>query len=90
MSIIKGDKWHRNRCKTFLEARDFLIQHRTDYSTAYQAFTGPQVTQFNWALDYFDVMAAGNEQPALWVVDESGADTKLSLKRCHDGSTVAT
>jgi hypothetical protein len=23
---------------------------------------------FNWALEYFDAMAAGNERPALWVL----------------------
>ena len=72
--------------KTFLEARDFLIQHRTDYPTAYQGFHWPQLTHFNWALDYFDVMAAGNDQPALWVVDESGAETKLSFAQMSERS----
>ena len=72
--------------KTFLEARDFLIQHRTDYSAAYQGFHWPQLTHFNWALDYFDCMAAGNDQPALWVVDESGAETKLSFAQMSERS----
>jgi acetyl-CoA synthetase len=72
--------------KTFLEARDFLIHHRTDYPAAYQGFHWPQLTHFNWALDYFDCMAAGNDQPALWVVDESGAETKLSFAQMSERS----
>jgi acetyl-CoA synthetase len=72
--------------KSFLEARDFLLRHRTDYAAAYQGFHWPQLTHFNWALDYFDCMAAGNDQPALWVVDESGAETKLSFAQMSERS----
>lgn len=72
--------------KTFLEARDFLIRNRTDYPAAYQGFHWPRLTHFNWALDYFDHMAAGNDQPALWVVDESGAETKLSFAQMSERS----
>ncbi|HSM89766.1 MAG TPA: AMP-binding protein, partial [Desulfobacterales bacterium] len=67
--------------KAFLEARDFLVKHRTDYATAYRDFAWPKLTHFNWALDYFDVMAAGNEHPALWVVDEDGSETRLSFSQ---------
>src|SRR5262249_47894227 len=35
--------------------------------------------RFNWALDYFDVIARGNAQPALWLVDEDAGETKLSF-----------
>ena len=62
----------------FLSARDFLLQHRTDYSFAYQNFRWPQLTHFNWALDYFDGIARGNQKTALWIVDESGSEVKLS------------
>jgi acetyl-CoA synthetase len=65
--------------QSFLKARDFLIAHRTDYKTAYRDFRWPQLKTFNWALDYFDVMAKGNDQPALWLVDEHDTDTKLSF-----------
>ncbi len=61
----------------FLRARDFLLEHRTDYATAYRDFAWPQLTEFNWALDHFDRMAAGNDQPALWIVEESGEQQKL-------------
>ena len=63
----------------FLAARDFLIEHRTDYETAYREFTWPQLEHFNWALDHFDVMAQGNDRPALWIVSETGEETKISF-----------
>jgi acetyl-CoA synthetase len=63
----------------FLAARDFLLRHRADYETAYRDFRWPQMEQFNWALDYFDVMARDNHATALWIVEESGAETKISF-----------
>jgi acetyl-CoA synthetase len=63
----------------FLQARDFLIRHRMDYEFACRNFQWPALDEFNWALDYFDVMAAGNTKPALWVVDESGLEFRLSF-----------
>ncbi len=65
--------------KAFLDAREFLFKHRTDYETAYREFRWPQLDQFNWALDYFDTYAQGNNKPALWIVDESGTEDKLSF-----------
>ena len=35
--------------------------------------------EFNWALDYFDRIAAGNTRPALQVLNENGAETILSF-----------
>jgi acetyl-CoA synthetase len=63
---------------SFLEARDFLLAHRTDYEKARAGFRWPKLDQFNWALDYFDAMAKGNDRPALWVVDDAG-EVKLSF-----------
>lgn len=65
--------------QTFLEARDFLIAHRLDYETAYRGFRWPSSDTFNWALDYFDVMARGNDRPALRIVNEKGAEEALSF-----------
>jgi len=62
-----------------LQARDFLLAHRTDYATAYAGFRWPQLAEFNWALDYFDVMARGNDAPALWIVEEDGREARLSF-----------
>ncbi len=64
--------------RSFLEARDLLLKHRTDYDAARREFRWPVMDQFNWALDYFDEMAKGNDRPALWVIDEQG-ETKLTF-----------
>src|SRR5665213_3251934 len=63
----------------FLAARDFLIECREDYERAYRDFRWPVLDRFNCALDYFDVMAAGNQRPALWIVNEGGSEHKLSF-----------
>ncbi|BAL23188.1 AMP-binding protein [Azoarcus sp. KH32C] len=63
----------------FLKARDFLLANRTDYAAAYAGFQWPQLSEFNWALDYFDSMARGNDKPALWIVEEDGRESKLSF-----------
>jgi acetyl-CoA synthetase len=66
--------------RSFVEARDFLLAHRTDYETARRDFRWPKLDRFNWALDYFDgVLAKGNDRPALWVVDEGKGETKVSF-----------
>lgn len=63
----------------FLQARDFLLQHRLDYETAYRDYRAPQLDAFNWGLDYFDQMAKNNPAPALWVVEEDGSEQKISF-----------
>jgi acetyl-CoA synthetase len=70
----------------FLQARDFLLRHRADYEYAYRNFRWPELREFNWALDYFDAMAVGNDTTALWVVDESGAETKRTFAEMSDRS----
>ncbi|MEU6372058.1 AMP-binding protein [Streptomyces sp. NPDC046909] len=63
----------------FRGARDFLLQHREDYATAYDGFVWPRPDRFNWALDWFDVIADGNAATALHIVEEDGRETKLSF-----------
>src|SRR5487761_2138487 len=65
--------------RPFVEARDFLFKHRTDYLVATRDFRWPVLKEFNWALDYFDAMAKGNDQPALWLVGEDGSEHKRSF-----------
>jgi acetyl-CoA synthetase len=60
--------------ETFRAARDFLLTHREDYATAYEKFQWPRLDEFNWALDWFDVIARDNHRPALWVVDAEGGE----------------
>ena len=57
---------------TFLASRDFILEHRTDYGEAVRRFRWPVLTEFNWALDYFDRIAAANQRPALHIVEEDG------------------
>jgi acetyl-CoA synthetase len=62
--------------QAFKAARDFLLAHRSDYTTAYRDFCWPRIDQFNWALDWFDgELARGDtaHQPALIIVGEGAA-----------------
>ena len=70
----------------FRRARDFLLEHRTDYATAYEGFVWPRPDHFNWALDWFDVIAEGNERIALHIVEEDGAETRLSFAELSERS----
>jgi acetyl-CoA synthetase len=63
----------------FRQARDFLLAHRDDYDTAYRDFRWPTLERFNYATDWFDVLAG--EQPtetALWLVEQDGSERRLS------------
>ncbi|WP_233867430.1 AMP-binding protein [Paraburkholderia adhaesiva] len=74
--------------QAFLDARDLLLRHRTDYARAYNEFAWPKLDTFNWALDYFDVMARGNDNPALWIVDDpAGGGTRLSFAQMSERSS---
>ncbi len=54
--------------EAFARARDVLLRHRTDLAAASAEFRWPALGRFNWALDHFDRIAAGNEQPALRIL----------------------
>ena len=76
---MNGKEW-------FVQARDFLLKHRSDYETAYRGFNWPRPQKFNWALDYFDPLAEGNDSLALWIVDESGLEEKRSFAELKEAS----
>ena len=63
----------------FLASRDFILKHRTDYETVVRGFGWPAQEHFNWALDYFDAVAAANARPALHIVEEDGTETIRSF-----------
>ncbi len=75
-----------NNAAPFIAARDFLLSHREDYAPAYSEFRWPKLDRFNWALDYFDVMARDNANPALWLVDDDGGEIKLSFAALSERS----
>ena len=59
-----------------LKARDFLLAHRTDYVTAHRDFHWPELTNFNWAIDWFDAVLAKEprkNQAALQIVGDGAA-----------------
>ena len=73
----------------FFAARDFLVAHRDDYEKAYRDFAWPRLERFNWALDVFDAIARGNEQPALIVADEEGGVERISFDEMRSRSDRA-
>jgi acetyl-CoA synthetase len=54
-------------------ARDFLLLHRDDYATARREFRWPELDRFNFALDWFDVIARDRDREALRVVHQDGS-----------------
>ncbi|MGK5552975.1 AMP-binding protein [Actinomadura kijaniata] len=63
----------------FRAARDFLLEHREDYAGAREKFRWPELDAFNWAIDWFDRIAEGNDRPALWIVEEDGSEARYSF-----------
>jgi acetyl-CoA synthetase len=66
----------------FRAARAFLLAWREDYETAYRDFRWPVLTEFNWALDWFDALAHDqtfSSQTALWIARTDGSDTRLTF-----------
>ncbi|MFF4172544.1 AMP-binding protein [Streptomyces sp. NPDC001744] len=63
----------------FRAARDFLLAHREDYDTAREGFAWPRPERFNWALEWFDVVAEGNDRTALHIVEEDGSGAQVSF-----------
>ena len=72
--------------ENFLAARDLLLRLRDDYASAFEQFRWPQLDRFNWALDYFDAMARGNERAALHVVEEDGSEERVTFAQMSERS----
>jgi acetyl-CoA synthetase len=65
----------------YRSARDLLLELREDPDRAREDFDWPEVGDtFNWAVDWFDAIARGNDRPALVIVEEDGR----SLERSFD------
>jgi acetyl-CoA synthetase len=76
----------------FRAARDQLLHLRGDLSGAVSEFVWPDVGEnFNWATDWFDVIAVGNTNVALWIVEEDGSEIKVTFAEMAERSDrVAT
>ncbi len=60
--------------RTVRRARDFLLEHRLDYAGTIDGFAWPELTDFNFALEWFDVVAG--EHPDRAAVTIVAADLK--------------
>ncbi len=64
----------------YREARDQLLALRGQHDEAVASFTWPNLGgRFNWAVDWFDVIARGNERPALIIVEEDGRRAEVTF-----------
>ena len=71
----------------FRAARDQLLELREDHVRASAEFRWPDVGEhFNWAVDWFDRIAAGNDRVALWIVEEDGREQKATFAELAERS----
>ena len=73
----------------FLQMRDFLQAHRADYDAVLADFAWPQLTEFNWALEHIDAVAADPERGArlaLWIVEQDGSEQKFTYAELAERS----
>jgi acetyl-CoA synthetase len=78
-----------NGTEAFRAARDVLFQHRVDLEGARRDFRWPALDAFNWATDWFDVIAQGNDAPALRVVGD-GAVTRTFAELSESSTRIAS
>jgi acetyl-CoA synthetase len=64
----------------YREARDTLVALTGQHDRAVREFRWPDVGErFNWAVDWFDAIARGNEATALWIVEEDGSERRQTF-----------
>ncbi|WP_051812843.1 AMP-binding protein [Streptomyces sp. NRRL S-340] len=64
----------------FRRGRDLLLDLRADHDAARRAFRWPRPAHFNWALEWFDVIARDNGRTALELVGPDGRDRRISYQ----------
>ena len=74
--------------EVYRAARDQLLRPaRRTRDRAVAEFRWPEFAgPFNWAVDWFDAVARGNDRPALRIVEEDGRQRQLDLRR--DGAPL--
>jgi acetyl-CoA synthetase len=74
---------------SFRAARDLLLTHREDYEAARREFAWPDLGEFNWALDWFDVIGAEHpERPALRIVGDDAASLTYGELKARSGQVA--
>jgi len=64
--------------EAFRAARDLLLRYRDDYEGARREFAWPELGEFNWALDWFDVSAAEHPDRIGLRIMAEDEDTQLT------------
>ncbi|RYZ59596.1 MAG: AMP-dependent synthetase [Proteobacteria bacterium] len=72
--------------QAFINARQFLLDNRDDYERAYAGFHWPVLGDFNWATDWFDRYARGNNRTALHILSDQ-SEQKISFEELSDRSS---
>ncbi|MBB4922667.1 AMP-binding protein [Kitasatospora kifunensis] len=69
--------------ESYRAARDLLLRQ--------EEFAWPVIEgRFNWAIDWFDAIARGNDRTALWIVQEDGSQAKYAFAElAHRSDQVA-
>jgi len=65
----------------FRSARDLLLSERVDYERAVADYAPPRIANFNWALDWFDQVAADTTtgaRAALKIVEADGTSRSVT------------
>lgn len=74
---------------TFRTARDLLLRHREDYDAARREFSWPELDEFNWALDWFDVIAGEHpDRVALRIVGTDAASLTYGEMAVRSGQVA--
>jgi acetyl-CoA synthetase len=76
--------------RQFRAARDLLLDCAGDIAAARAKFRWPELSHFNWALDWFDEVAAGNHSVALRVLSPDRADAVTFAELSARSSAVAS
>jgi acetyl-CoA synthetase len=73
--------------EAFQRARDTLLRNREDLERARAEFVWPRQDEFNWAWDWFDVVAKASDRSALVLVSEGRGVTRVSYGALAERST---
>ncbi len=73
--------------EAFRRARQTLITRHGDLDAATREFRWPELGDFNWAFDWFDAYAEGNQRPALRIVSESAAPVTRTFAELSESSS---
>jgi acetyl-CoA synthetase len=66
--------------QAYRAARDQLLALRGNHATAVTEFRWPAIDgEFNWAVDWFDSYARGNDGIALWLVEADGTHSATTF-----------